>query len=72
MTPLSLPALSQLAEQNIAWRGPLTTDELVQLLAHRAGAIDRAQAGVRLAVITGRLTLDRDATVRLSAIPEAA
>lgn len=57
---LSLPALARLAEQLVLDSGPLDADTLIAKLADLDLIVpERAEAGVRLAVITGRLTLGR-------------
>jgi excisionase family DNA binding protein len=62
VTMLSLPALARAAEHHIRRHGPTTADDLVLALD---ADHEHAQAGIRLALITGRLMLDRDATLRL-------
>lgn len=62
---LSLPALARLAERLVISDGPRAADDLIAKIA-AVDLIDRdrAEAGVRLAVITGRLVLDREAVLR--------
>lgn len=67
MTILSLTALARIAERHVRTRGPIATNDLRDLMTTVAADVDRAEAGIRLAVIGGRLELDRDATLRIPA-----
>jgi hypothetical protein len=69
MPPLSLPVLARLAERRVRRHGPIAADALIAQLAPDASCPDRAAAGVRLAVITGRLVLDRDGTLAVAQAP---
>jgi hypothetical protein len=67
---LSLTAIARLAERHVRARGAVDVDELLELLTLAAGgtsvaARDRAEAGLRLAVIGERLRLDRAATIAM-------
>jgi hypothetical protein len=56
MTILSLPAVSRVAERHCReQRQPIPRTELVKWLTSIDVAADRAEAGVNLAVICGRL-----------------
>lgn len=72
MTILSLTAIARVAERHVRTRGPQTSEDLLALLATVAADPDRAQAGLRLAVIGGRLELDADGTLRAAGIRETA
>jgi hypothetical protein len=72
MTILSLPALARAAEHHVEQHGPTSVDDLLAVLTRRAACPDRAEAGIRLAVIGGRLELDRDATLRTPTSTEQA
>jgi hypothetical protein len=69
---LSIRALSAIAERHIRDHGPTSVDDLVAQFTDQAVTPERAQAGIRLAVSSGRLTLDRDATVRVPTTEAAA
>jgi len=58
-TILSLPAIARLAERQVRTDGPTTATDLIAWLV--AVDVDQtpAEAGVRLAVMGGRLALDR-------------
>lgn len=72
MTILSLPALARHAERHVQTHGPVTVADLLALLTPRAADPERAEAGIRLAVVGGRLVLDRDATLRTPTATEQA
>lgn len=63
---LSLTALARIAEREVRDWGPLDVDQVIDHLTVAAGMdTERAEAGLRLAVIGRRLELDRDATLRM-------
>lgn len=64
-TMLSLTALSRIAVRFVRERGPVDAGDLVDHVTSACGDRERAEAGIRLALIGGRVVLDRDATVRL-------
>lgn len=68
----SLPALALAAEQHVRTNGPLTTADLLTLLATVTTDPDRAEAGIRLAITCGRLELDHDGTLRTTSATENA
>ena len=58
-TILSLPAIARLAERQVRTDGPTTATDLIAWLVTVDVERTRAEAGVRLAVMGGRLALDR-------------
>lgn len=71
-TLVSLPKVARSAEQHIRRHGPMHADDIVTELGPEAGTPEHAEAGLRLAIIIGRLALDRDGTIRLPPRQEAA
>lgn len=63
-TVLSLTALARIAERHVREHGPADAEDVVDHLFLACGDRERAQAGVRLALLGQRITFDRDATVR--------
>jgi hypothetical protein len=66
-TTRSLPAIARHAEQHIRQHGPTLADDAITELAPHPTDRDRVEAGIRLAVIRGRLMLDRGGTLRIPA-----
>jgi ATP-dependent protease Clp ATPase subunit len=70
-TILSLPALARVAERYVREHGTSDVDQVVDHLVLAANFDrERAQAGLKLAVIGRLLVLDRDATIALWPITE--
>ena len=65
-TILSLTALARIAERHVRQHGPTDVDQVIDAVELAVLDRDRATAGVRLAIIGGRLVLDRDATLKLA------
>src|SRR3954447_26221530 len=61
----TLPHLARLAERHVQRHGPTDVGDLVDQLGHEAGTPEHAEAALRLAVICGRLQLDRGGTLRI-------
>lgn len=62
---MSLTALARIAERYVRAQGSVDAQDLVALLTEAAnGNRERAEAGLRLAIIGRRVFLDRGATIR--------
>ena len=68
-TILSLTALSSLAERYVRTNGPSEVADVVDHLILAGADRRRATTATRAALARGRLTLDSDATIRLSGLP---
>lgn len=71
MTILSLPAIARLVERHVRDHGPITATDLLAWLKSIDVDQDRAAAGLRLAVIGGRLEPAPGDTLHAAAMPPA-